>query len=63
MKNINKWLYGPTPEERVREWRRKLRQNQREVDREIMNVCFHKSGRAEDEKTERDLTPARPRNS
>jgi charged multivesicular body protein 3 len=38
MKSINRWLYGPTPEERVREWRRKLRQNQREVDREIANV-------------------------
>lgn len=38
MKSINKWIYGPTPEEKVREWRRKLRQNQREVDREITNV-------------------------
>ncbi|KLT42939.1 hypothetical protein CC85DRAFT_273625 [Cutaneotrichosporon oleaginosum] len=38
MKSINRWLYGPTPDERVREWRRKLRQNQREVDREIANL-------------------------
>ncbi|GMK58701.1 hypothetical protein CspeluHIS016_0601430 [Cutaneotrichosporon spelunceum] len=38
MKSLNRWLYGPSPEERVREWRRKLRQNQREVDREIANL-------------------------
>ncbi|CAK9787235.1 unnamed protein product [Cutaneotrichosporon oleaginosum] len=46
MKSINRWLYGPTPDERVREWRRKLRQNQREVDREIANHRLHQLDRA-----------------
>lgn len=38
MKSFNRFIYGPTPEERVREWRNKLRKEQRQLDREIMNV-------------------------
>lgn len=39
MQSINRFLYGPTPEERVRNWQGKLRGQQRELDREIRNVC------------------------
>lgn len=38
MKSINRFFYGPTPEERVREWRQKLRGEERKLDREIRNV-------------------------
>lgn len=38
MKSLNKWIYGPTPEEKVRGWQQKLRQQERQLDREIMNV-------------------------
>ncbi|WOO84629.1 Charged multivesicular body protein 3 [Vanrija pseudolonga] len=41
MKSFNRFLYGPTPEERVREWRNKLRKEQRQLDREIMNLKRH----------------------
>jgi charged multivesicular body protein 3 len=38
MKSINRFIYGPTPEEKVREWQTKLRQEQRQLDKEIRNV-------------------------
>jgi len=38
MESINRFLYGPTPQERVRSWHQKLRQEQRVVDREIRQV-------------------------
>ncbi|EJT47505.1 hypothetical protein A1Q1_03617 [Trichosporon asahii var. asahii CBS 2479] len=38
MKSINRFFYGPTPEERVREWRQKLRGEERKLDREIRNL-------------------------
>ncbi|WWD22758.1 hypothetical protein CI109_107251 [Kwoniella shandongensis] len=38
MKSINKWLYGPTPEEKVKAWQTKLRQQERQLDREIRNL-------------------------
>ena len=38
MESINRFLYGPTPQERVRSWQQKLRQEQRVVDREIRQV-------------------------
>lgn len=38
MKSINRFIYGPTPEEKVREWQTKLRTEQRQLDREIINV-------------------------
>jgi len=38
MKSINRFIYGPTPEEKVREWQTKLRTEQRQLDREILNV-------------------------
>ncbi|KAI0068727.1 vacuolar sorting protein VPS24 [Artomyces pyxidatus] len=34
MQSINRFLYGPTPEERVRAWQAKLRQESRLLDRE-----------------------------
>jgi len=40
MKSINRFIYGPTPEEKVREWQTKLRTEQRQLDREILNVSF-----------------------
>lgn len=38
MKSINRFIYGPTPEEKVRDWQGKLRTQQRQLDREITNV-------------------------
>ena len=38
MKSVNKWLYGPTPEEKVRAWQVKLKQQERALDREIQHV-------------------------
>ncbi|WVQ82607.1 hypothetical protein IAT38_004737 [Cryptococcus sp. DSM 104549] len=38
MKSVNRWLYGPTPEEKVRSWQTKLRQQERSLDREIRNL-------------------------
>lgn len=38
LKNINRYIYGPTPEERIKEWDRKLRTEQRQMDKEIRQV-------------------------
>lgn len=38
MKSINRFIYGPSPEEKVRDWQAKLRTQQRQLDREITNV-------------------------
>ncbi|ADV19668.1 charged multivesicular body protein 3 [Cryptococcus gattii Ru294] len=38
MKSVNRWLYGPTPEEKVRSWQTKLRQQERQLDKEIRNL-------------------------
>jgi charged multivesicular body protein 3 len=38
MQTINRFLYGPTPEERVRAWQGKLRQESRVLDREMRQV-------------------------
>lgn len=38
MKAISRYIYGPTPEEKVREWQSKLKTQQRQLDREIVNV-------------------------
>ena len=38
MQSINRFLYGPTPEDRVREWQAKLRQESRVLDREMRQV-------------------------
>jgi charged multivesicular body protein 3 len=40
MKSINRFLYGPTPEEKVRGWQQKLRQQERTLDREVLNVSL-----------------------
>ena len=40
MQSINRFLYGPTPEERVRAWQAKLRQETRLLDREMRQVVF-----------------------
>lgn len=40
MKSINRFLYGPTPEEKVRAWQQKLRTEQRQLDKEIRQVRF-----------------------
>lgn len=39
MQAINRFLYGPTPEEKVRAWQAKLRAEQRQLEREIRQVC------------------------
>ncbi|KAK0191054.1 vacuolar sorting protein Vps24 [Armillaria mellea] len=38
MQTINRFLYGPTPEERVRAWKSKLRSETRILDREIRQL-------------------------
>lgn len=38
LKSINKALYGPTAEERVKAWQQKLKTQQRGLDREIRQV-------------------------
>ncbi|KAA1466418.1 Snf7-domain-containing protein [Dentipellis sp. KUC8613] len=38
MQSINRFLYGPTPEERVRAWQNKLRQEGRVLDREMRQL-------------------------
>ncbi|EJU06049.1 Snf7-domain-containing protein [Dacryopinax primogenitus] len=38
MKSINRFLYGPTPEERVRAWQQKLKSEGRQLDREIRQL-------------------------
>lgn len=38
MQTINRLLYGPTPEEKVRAWQIKLRSESRQLDREMRQV-------------------------
>lgn len=38
MQSINRFLYGPTPEEKVRAWQAKLRSEQRVLEREMRQV-------------------------
>ncbi|KAJ7781183.1 vacuolar sorting protein VPS24 [Mycena metata] len=38
MQSINRFLYGPTPEEKVRQWQIKLRGESRQLDREIRQL-------------------------
>ncbi|KAF8238729.1 vacuolar sorting protein VPS24 [Tricholoma matsutake] len=38
MQSINRFLYGPTPEERVRAWQAKLRAESRQLDREMRQL-------------------------
>lgn len=38
MQTINRFLYGPTPEEKVRAWQAKLRSEQRVIEREMRQV-------------------------
>ncbi|PFH52771.1 hypothetical protein AMATHDRAFT_56204 [Amanita thiersii Skay4041] len=38
MQSINRFLYGPTPEERVRAWQAKLRSESRQLDREMRQL-------------------------
>ena len=38
MQSINRFLYGPTPEEKVRLWQGKLRAESRQLDREMRQV-------------------------
>ncbi|KAK7695860.1 hypothetical protein QCA50_000498 [Cerrena zonata] len=38
MQTINRFLYGPTPEERIRAWQGKLRAEQRALDREMRQL-------------------------
>ncbi|KAG7566971.1 hypothetical protein FFLO_01230 [Filobasidium floriforme] len=38
LKSINRYIYGPTPEERLKEWDRKLRTEQRQLDKEIRQL-------------------------
>ncbi|KAF8314755.1 vacuolar sorting protein VPS24 [Clavulina sp. PMI_390] len=37
-KSVNRWFYGPTPEEKVRAWQQKLRQESRQLDREMSRM-------------------------
>ncbi|KAF7332066.1 Vacuolar sorting protein Vps24 [Mycena kentingensis (nom. inval.)] len=38
MQSINRFLYGPTPEEKVRAWQTKLRSEARQLDREMRQL-------------------------
>ncbi|KAG8745793.1 Vacuolar protein-sorting-associated protein 24 [Ceratobasidium sp. 414] len=38
MKSINRFFYGPTPEEKVRAWQQKLKTEQRHLDKEIRQL-------------------------
>ena len=38
MQSINRFLYGPTPEEKVRAWQGRLRAESRQLDREMRQV-------------------------
>lgn len=38
MQTINRFLYGPTPEEKVRAWQTKLGQESRKLDRDMRQV-------------------------
>ena len=38
MQSINRFFYGPSPEEKVRAWQRRLKGEQRHLDREIRQV-------------------------
>ncbi|MBW0511858.1 hypothetical protein O181_051573 [Austropuccinia psidii MF-1] len=38
MEAVNRFLYGPTPEERVRKWQAKIRTEERQLDREIRAI-------------------------
>ncbi|KAI0763266.1 vacuolar sorting protein Vps24 [Irpex lacteus] len=38
MQTINRFLYGPTPEEKIRAWQAKLRAEQRQLDREMRQL-------------------------
>ncbi|KAJ7591046.1 vacuolar sorting protein Vps24 [Mycena floridula] len=38
MQSINRFLYGPTPEERVRAWQQKLKAESRQLDREMKQL-------------------------
>jgi hypothetical protein len=38
MQSINRFLYGPTPEEKVRAWQSKLSSESRQLDREMRQV-------------------------
>jgi charged multivesicular body protein 3 len=33
-------MYGPSPEEKVREWQGQLRKESRQLDREVLNVSI-----------------------
>lgn len=52
MQSINRWLYGPSPEEKVKKWKQTLRTQERQLDREINNVSaaaqYHSSRRTAD---------------
>lgn len=41
MQTINRFLYGPSAEEKVRAWQTKLRAEQRQLDREMRQVGLH----------------------
>ncbi|KAH9471042.1 hypothetical protein Pst134EA_004951 [Puccinia striiformis f. sp. tritici] len=38
MESVNRFLYGPSPEERVRKWQAKIRTEERQMDREIRGI-------------------------
>lgn len=46
MQSINRFLYGPTPEEKVRAWQTKLRSESRQLDREMRQVGILRIGHA-----------------
>jgi hypothetical protein len=48
MQSVNRFLYGPTPEEKVRGWQQKLKTESRVLDREIRQVWLVAETRGQD---------------
>ena len=61
MQSINRFLYGPTPEEKVRAWQGKLRAESRQLDREMRQVSTATSYTAHSPKMYYSSTRLRPR--
>lgn len=38
MESVNRFLYGPTPEERVKKWQTKIKSEERQLEREIKSI-------------------------
>lgn len=44
MKSLNRFIYGPTPQEKVKKWQTELRKQERQLEREVLNVSHARDG-------------------